>query len=248
MTYHTIGSAKIDGAARLRKAGIAAPVLDAALLLAAALDVSKTALYTRTEHHLTQEEERQYELFLRRREGGECVAYITGYKEFRFLKLRVTADTLVPRADTETLVEAVLNYIDATTPQPLRVLDLCTGTGAVALALKQERPLLSVYASDISAAALQAAKENAAAHSLDVSCIQSDMFQNIHGVFDIVTANPPYIPSTAIGSLAPEVQREPALALDGGPDGLECIRTIVTHAGAHIISGGALLWNLPPSK
>ncbi|MDR2490116.1 MAG: HemK family protein methyltransferase, partial [Spirochaetaceae bacterium] len=169
MAHNTIGSAKIAGTARLQKAGIETPALDASLLLAAALNTSKTDIYTHPEKHITEAQMRRYELFLQRREGGECAAYVIGYKEFRRLKLHVTADTLVPRADTETLVEAVLDYIDGKTPQPkhLRLLDLCTGSGAVALALKQERPFLNVYASDISEAALQVAKQNAAEHSLE---------------------------------------------------------------------------------
>ncbi|MDR2490830.1 MAG: peptide chain release factor N(5)-glutamine methyltransferase, partial [Spirochaetaceae bacterium] len=202
------------------------------------------------EKHIPEAQMRRYELFLQRREGGECAAYVIGYKEFRRLKLHVTADTLVPRADTETLVEAVLDYVDGKTPPPrsLHVLDLCTGSGAVALALKQERPFLNVYASDISEAALHAAKQNAAEHSLDVHFIQSDLFQNIGGVFDILTANPPYIPSAAIGGLAPEVRREPALALDGGPDGLVLIRAIVQQAGAYLSPGGALFMETAPEQ
>jgi release factor glutamine methyltransferase len=239
-----------DGAASL-------DALDAALLLGHALTattggagVNRATLLAHSSDTVPPEALAAYEGYLKRRAAGECVAYIVGHREFRRLDLLVTRDTLVPRPETETLVEAALECLDDAGAEAT-VLDLCTGTGAVALALKMERPALDVCASDISEAALAVARRNGTAicgttggttngaTGLPVNFVQSDLFSRISGRFDLITANPPYVPSGLIDGLAPEVRLEPRLALDGGPDGLALLRAIISGAPSHLHGGGS---------
>lgn len=245
-----------------REAFIDTPSLDASLLLAELLNISREELILQGSQQLAESKRKKYFELLERRSSGECIAYILGRREFRGLTFAVNPNVLVPRPDTETLVEAALEYID---PRQERktlgakqdvfegkvfpLLDLCTGSGAVAISLKNERPFLEVTASDISAPALETAALNAE-RLLDkclpgvsnaVRFINSDLFKNIPGKFGIIVCNPPYIPSGELSSLAPELQKEPKLALDGGPDGLTLIRKIIFQAPEHLLPGGVLL-------
>ncbi|MDR2521205.1 MAG: peptide chain release factor N(5)-glutamine methyltransferase [Spirochaetaceae bacterium] len=245
----TAGEAAASGAAFLSGvSGTAA--LDAQVLLAWLLGTTRAALHAHPEQALDPALEERYQAVLHSRRAGVCVAYLTGYKEFRRLSLRVTPDVLVPRPDTETLVEAALEYVEAARGGggALSVLDVCTGSGAVALALKDEAPDLHVHASDVSAAALAIARENARALALEVRFIHSDLFQHIDARYHIITANPPYVPAAQLPTLAPEVRREPRLALDGGADGLDVARSLIAGAPAHLEVGGALLLELSPPQ
>ena len=233
------------------------PDLDATLLLSEILHQTREELYIRGNESVTGPDREKYFNLVERRRNGECVAYILGRKEFRGLEFTVNPHVLVPRPDTETLVETALEYIDmrqgteASGPgdKSLSLLDLCTGSGAVAISLKNERPFLSVAASDISAEALEAAALNAAKLLNDpVRFIRSDLFDKIPARFDIIVSNPPYIPRGVIETLTPELQREPRLALDGGGDGLELIRQIITHAPDHLSAKGILLLEAAPEQ
>ena len=234
------------------------PALDASLLLSGILGFSRTDLVVHGDDAVTGNEKEKYFRLLERRKAGECVAYILGRREFRGLDFIVNHTVLVPRPDTETLVEAALDYIGGFSPavvnrreQPFTVLDLCTGSGAVAVSLKKECPSLSVTASDISAPALETARLNAA-RLLDgndaVEFVQSDLFENITGRFHMIISNPPYVPSGDIDSLAPEVRREPRLALDGGADGLDLVREIVSRSPERLLPGGPLLIEADPRQ
>jgi release factor glutamine methyltransferase len=268
----TVREAVVGGAARLRAAGMETPALDASLFLADILGFSKTGLILAGSQPLSEGVCRRFEQFLERRVAGECTAYILGRTEFRGLDFVVTADVLVPRPDTETLVEAALTRIDelarARTPaDPVTLLDLCTGSGAVAVALKYERPVLRVCASDVSGKALAVARENArllpgrrppAGTESPVFFIESDLFDGIGKAvipdfpapprFDLIVSNPPYVPSAVIATLSPEVRREPLLALDGGKDGLDLIRRIVDGAPPFLGPGGTLLMEADPAQ
>ena len=238
---------------RLRDAGIETPALDAGVLLAAVLHTERAGLIIASERVVSDEAQDTYTRALERRLGGECVAYIIGRKEFWGLDFTITPDVLVPRPDTETLVEAALSHRAAhrMSDADEEILDLCTGSGAVAIALKHERPAAHVVASDISRAALVVARQNAARLLGDAEAIhfiESDMFNKIDGRFDLITANPPYVPSALIASLAPEVRGEPLLALDGGSDGLDLIRRIVSGAKLHFKHGGVLLMEADPDE
>ncbi|MCL2381102.1 MAG: peptide chain release factor N(5)-glutamine methyltransferase [Treponema sp.] len=220
------------------------PALDAALLLGEVLGMGRAGLILHEHDPVTDAERERYMGLVSRRRGGECTAYILGRREFRGLDFTVNPSVLVPRPDTETLVEAALEYIDGRGGAgPLALLDLCTGSGALAISLKSERPFLQVTASDICAGALETGRGNAQGilGPDSIRFIQSDLFQNIHGAFDIIVSNPPYIPSGELSALPPEVRREPHLALDGGGDGLELVRKIIARSPRHLSPGGILL-------
>jgi release factor glutamine methyltransferase len=243
------------------------PALDASLLLAETLQVRREDLIARPNDEVNGLDCEKYQAFLEKRRSGESIAYILGRKEFRGLEFAVNPKVLVPRPDTETLFEATLEYIDkfchgktcrnstaGNDDRVLSVLDLCTGSGALAVSLKKERPFLSVTASDISAEALETAALNAGrlltgeAAESEICFVHSDVFENLRGRFDIIVSNPPYIPSGEIPNLSPEVQLEPRLALDGGEDGLALIRLIVAQAPDHLLPGGVLLLEADPGQ
>ena len=172
------------------------------------------------------------------------MAYITGEKEFWGLPFRVGPDVLVPRPDTETLVEAALAHLPK--GHPARVLDVGTGSGAIAVAIAKSRPQATVWATDISEPALQIAAANAERNGVKVVFGHGSLLDPVAGEapFDLITANLPYIPSADIKGLAVEVKREPLLALDGGPSGLEIIRQLAAQAPRHLAAGGWLLLEL----
>jgi release factor glutamine methyltransferase len=265
-----------EGTARLKRAAVGAPSLDASLLLAKALDIDRAGLFLIDRDTLPDEAGRRFEEFLERRLGGECAAYILGRKEFWGLDFLVNPSVLVPRPDTETLVEAALEAIrrlsagtgigtPAEMPAEMpRLLDLCTGSGAVAIALKHEIPGLEVWASDKSGEALETAKTNAARllpaarngetkaenppERDGIRFVESDLFANIPGRFHLIVSNPPYVPSGEIEALSPEVRREPRQALDGGRDGMDLIRPLIGGAPEHLYPGGGLLIEADPRQ
>ena len=209
----------------LGAAGVDTPRLDAEVLLAHALGIERLALLLDTEAPVRGAAVRTFQDAVRRRSvGREPVAYITGVKGFRHLDLRVDPRVLIPRPETETLVEAALGLA-----QSARVVDVGTGSGAVALALKDERPDLAVTATDASEDALAVARDNAARLGLDVRFVHGDLLEGV-GELDAVVSNPPYVEVGA--ELAPEIARhEPAQALYAGLDGLEVVRRLVAQAG-----------------
>jgi release factor glutamine methyltransferase len=205
----------------LRAANVDTPELDAELLLAHALGIDRTALYLDKDREVTGPAIRTYQDLVRRRAvDHEPVAYLLGRKGFRHLDLDVDRRVLVPRPETELLVEVGL-----TLSQGASVVDVGTGSGAVALALKYERPDLRVTATDVSPSAVDAARENAVRLDLDVEVVHADLFE---GSFDAVLSNPPYIATGDV--LPPDVARhEPASALYAGEDGLDVIRRLVAR-------------------
>jgi len=241
-------------AAPCTTACIDTPALDAALLLAETLRLRREDLIVRANDEIAGPDCAKYQALLSRRRSGECIAYILGRKEFCRLEFAVKAKVLVPRPDTETLFEAALEYIDVSAvnnSHALSVLDLCTGSGALAISLKKERPLISVTASDISVEALETAALNAGRllnGESSVNLVHSDLFENLSDRFDVIVSNPPYIPSGEIPNLAPEVQQEPGLALDGGEDGLALIRRIIAEAPDHLLPEGVLLLEAGPAQ
>jgi release factor glutamine methyltransferase len=248
----TLREALNDGGRFLREAGMESYALDAALLLAKILHTDRTRLLINAENRLDKRDYEDYLGLLSRRANHACVAYITNSKAFRFLELYVDENVLVPRPDTETLVEAVITRIDELKgmKDEINVLDMCTGSGAAALSLKYERPFINMFASDISAVALSIAKKNATKYQLqnDVCFIQSDVFENIPRSFDIILANAPYIPRGLLKTLPAEVLNEPAIALDGGENGLEIIRRIIAGAGAHLLRDGGVFLEAAPEQ
>lgn len=209
-------------AARLAAAGCETPRLDAEVLLAAALGVDRSALLTREDLEVPG----FYEEWVARRAAREPVAYITGRRWFRRLEIAVDPRVLIPRPETEHVVEAALAL-----PAGARVVDVGTGSGAIALALKDERPDLRVVGTDVSGEALEVARANGERLGLDVEWVLADWLGAVPGVIDAVVSNPPYV---ADGDpLPPDVAGfEPALALFAGPDGLGAYRRLVPEVAA----------------
>lgn len=214
----------------------AAPRREAEWLLAAVLDRSLTWLLTWPETVLTLAQQQQADAWLQRRCAGEPLAYLTGRREFWSLSLRVTPATLVPRPDTERLVEVALTCLPATG----RVLDLGTGSGAIALALASECPQARVTAVDRSAEALAVARGNGEALGLPVRWLESDWFAAVTGeTFELIVSNPPYIDGADMHLAA--LRHEPLAALVAGEAGLADLHHLVMTAPAHLVAGGWLL-------
>lgn len=231
--------------------GIETPRLDAECLLAFALGVDRMQLYLDFEKPVTPAERDVFRELVRLR-GSERrpVAQLVGRKEFWSLPLRVTPAVLVPRPETEVLVEAALGLLpDA--EAPARVLDVGTGSGAVALAIAQERPRAALVATDISAAALEIARRNAdELHMADrIRFAQGSLFEPVGDErFDLIVSNPPYLAEGERGALAPELAHEPAEALFGGADGLAVLRELARGAGARLAPGGGAAFEVSPEQ
>ena len=212
----------LDGArTAIAAGGSPSARLDAEILLADVLGVSRERLAREPQLPVAGEAVRRFQSHVRRRAiEREPVAYIVGRRGFRRLDLLVDRRVLVPRPETELLVEVGLELAPGA-----RVLDCCTGSGAVALALKDERPDLQLSGSDISEDALGVARANGQRLGLEVDWIRSDLLESVDRGFDAILANPPYVPRATIATLEPEIVRhEPRLALDGGEDGLDLVR------------------------
>ncbi|MGQ9780477.1 MAG: peptide chain release factor N(5)-glutamine methyltransferase [Bacillota bacterium] len=236
-------------ASYLARAGHEAGRLEAELLLGKVLGLDRTRLYIDYDRPLDEDEVARFrQLLLARARDKIPVAYLTGEKSFYGLSLAVPRGVFIPRPETEELVEAVAARIrkkEAFFGSPFALLDLCTGSGAVAVALARMFPAAFVLAVDISPAALQAARTNAARHGVGerVTVIEGDLFAAVEDgrLFAAVVANPPYIPGHALAGLPREVKEyEPREALDGGPDGLSVIRRIVHEAPCYLFPGGIL--------
>jgi release factor glutamine methyltransferase len=235
---------------------VASPRLSAELMLAEVLACSRVDLYLRFEQPLSPEELAAFKALLLRRRSGEPLAYILGRREFYGLSLAVTPATLIPRPETEHLVEEGLRLLSQrpSDAPPPRVLDLCTGSGAVALALAQERPDASVTATDLAREALAVAQANAQALGLAsrVTFLAGSLWEPLAaagGFFDLITANPPYVTEDEWAGLSPEVKDfEPRSALVAGPQGLELAGQIIVGARAHLRPLGWLLLELGASQ
>ncbi|MBC7226309.1 MAG: peptide chain release factor N(5)-glutamine methyltransferase [Thermoflexales bacterium] len=233
----TAGSALREGAARL------APVtetarLEAEVLLAHATGLTRTALLAHPERPLTAEERARYQDLLARRRAGVPLPYLTGRAEFFGLEFVLTPEVLIPRPETETLVERALAW------DPRTVVDVGTGSGCVAVALAVQLPRACIYATDLSRAALRVAAMNARRHGVAdrIHFLQADLASPIRGPVDLVVSNPPYVAEEEWASLPESVrEHEPRLALDGGPGGLRVIRRLLADAARLLRSGGALL-------
>jgi release factor glutamine methyltransferase len=223
--------------------GFDCPGLDAELLLSHALGVDRIRLIVDSNTVLEAEQLQGIRELIQRRRTGEPIAYILGRREFYGLEFRVDPRVLIPRPDTETLVGVALKRTETHSLYG-KALDLCTGSGCVAIAISKARTTWQLLATDASQDALAVARNNAerlgALHNLTLR--HSDLFDQIEATaLDLITCNPPYIPAAEIAGLAPDIRNfEPRLALDGGDDGLQIIRRIVTHAKPFLSPGGVL--------
>jgi release factor glutamine methyltransferase len=230
-------------------AGIESGMTDARALIGAALRLSRAQLLAQSDRLLEPREIAAIDALAARRMKREPVSRILGRKEFWSLMLDVTPDVLVPRPDTETLIEAALDYVvrGGLRLEPLRILDIGTGTGALMLALLQELPNARGVATDVSVAALHVARGNAERLKLASRCsfVACNLADGVQGRFDLIVSNPPYIARGAIASLDPEVRDfDPRLALDGGADGLDAYRAIAASVAPLLAPGGRLIMEL----
>jgi release factor glutamine methyltransferase len=212
--------------------------LETRILLSHALDLSRVQLITRSEQILTADDAARLSALFQRRIEGEPIAYIVGEREFYGLSFHVTPSVLIPRPETELLVELALEHL----PKNGRVLDMGTGSGAIAVAIAHARPDASVTALDVSAAALHIADNNARRHGTHLTLLQSDWYGALSEErFDIIVANPPYIVAGDSHLSLGDLRFEPLDALTDHGDGLAALRTIVAGAARHLASGGWLL-------
>ena len=239
----TVGTAVDTGEKLLRDAGIATPRVDAEWLVGAAAGLSRSELHANDDRTLTDDEARSYERSLDRRRAREPLAYILGEWGFRRLTLKVDARVLVPRPETEVVVERCLELIrDLAEPG---VLDVGTGSGAIALAIADEHPGARVTAIDVSPDALALAGENASTSGLTVTFVQHDVMEGLEGTYDLVVSNPPYVTAEEIETLEPEVRDwEPRIATVGA----EHTATIAEEAARVLVPGGHLVLEVADSS
>ena len=226
----------------LQAHGVADARLDAEVLLAHVLKVERTELYREPERRLSPAARARYQMLAERRARERWpVAYLTGTREFWSLPFAVNPQVLIPRPETETLVAAVLRLAERRMPRT--VLEIGVGSGAITGALAHELPRTRFVAVDCSRAALRAARQNLERLGVEarVGLLLGDLAGGLRGSFDLVVSNPPYVPSAQLRWLAPELRREPALGLDGGRDGLACLRRIVAQAPPLLRRPGWLL-------
>ena len=215
------------------------PRLDVEVLLGHILEKDRTFLYTWPEHQLSDSQQQAFDAFFQRRLQGEPVAHITGQREFWSLPFKVTPATLIPRPETELLVELALKL---PLSEQSSVLDLGTGTGAIALAIACERSDWHITATDAVEAAVQLAEENRQQFGFDhVQILQSDWFSNVEGLFDLIVSNPPYICEGDSHLVEGDVRFEPASALVADEQGLADLQAIIIGARLHLKPGGWLL-------
>ena len=237
----TIESLIYKGTLALQQGRIDQPRLEAELLLAFVLGCERVSLYTHPLNEVDRCGIERYMSLIDRRLHGEPYAYLTGSKEFMGLNFYVDADVLIPRPDTECVVEAALKALPR---EAKNVLDVCTGSGAIGIAIGLLRRGLFVTMTDISEAALTVAKKNAKRHGINVRLIQSDLFEAVpvSERFDLIISNPPYIPRSDIQTLEREVKDyEPMLALDGGSDGFYYYRRMIPEAFGRLSPKGLLV-------
>jgi release factor glutamine methyltransferase len=232
-----------------RLASIEEPEVDARALLGHALQLDRAQLISHSDRILDAYEAATISAFAARRRKREPVSRIIGHREFWNVMLQLSPDVLDPRPDTETVVEAALDFVvrGGLRMQRLRILDIGTGSGALLLALLSELPNALGTGTDISAAALAVARDNAERHGLASRCssVACDIAAGLPGPFDLIVSNPPYVAHGDIATLAPEVRDyDPAIALDGGSDGLDGYRAIAADAGRLLAPGGLLIVEL----
>ncbi len=237
----TLKEAWQSGIHQLEEAGITEAQLDAWYLLEHAAKITKEYYYLHMDQELNQEQQLAYEETMKRRAGHVPLQYLTGETEFMGLPFKVNPSVLIPRQDTELLVEEALRILQAGN----QVLDMCTGSGCILISLLKLCPGIMGVGVDISRQALNTAMENARMNQVQAQWERSNLFAHIDDRYDVIVSNPPYIPSDVIPQLMPEVREyEPIQALDGTEDGLEFYRRIIAEAPNHLTEQGWLLFEI----
>ena len=228
----------------LKQNKIEEPMLKARALLAFVLNVSKEYVMINGEKEVDSMLEKKYNTLLKKLANNEPLQYITNFQEFMGLQFYINENVLIPRPDTETLAEAVLKHVgaDPVSAHCRTILDLCTGSGAIAVSLAKRIPNAKVTATDVSPKTLKVAEKNAKINGVvdKIKFIESDMFNKVSGKYDIIVSNPPYIDKEHMKSLSKEVKKEPLIALDGGEDGLKFYRIITEEGKKYLNDNGWL--------
>lgn len=228
------------GEERLSKAGIEDAKLDAWYLLEYSLPTDRVSFLMKGNAPVTEKKKEEYEVLIEKRASHIPVQHLTGVQDFMGFTFKVNEHVLIPRQDTEVLVEEVLKV-----SKGKKVLDMCTGSGCIVISLAKLGQLESATAVDISTEALKVARENAASLEAEISFVESDLFEKVEGLYDIIVSNPPYIESEEVDKLAPEVKdHEPRLALDGTEDGLYFYRKIIEEADKYLTENGAIFFEI----
>jgi release factor glutamine methyltransferase len=238
-----VGRALVAATQRLEEAGSDTASLDAQVILAHTLDKERGWLFAHYDQALTEAEAETFADMVARRAASEPVAYLVGHREFYGLDLTVDKRVLIPRPETELLVDAVLDHIDSRSNQSVRMVDVGTGSGAVAVAVAANCPSVQIYAVDLSPAALEVAKENVRRHDSrnQITLLQGDLLEPLPEPVDIIAANLPYVTSGDFPNLMADVRDyEPRLALEAGPEGLDLIARLLDQAPAHLYPGGVI--------
>ncbi len=238
MTYQ---EAVKNGEKVLNLANVSDAKVDAWMLFEMACKVDRNFYYLHMDEDITAEQQKEYEIALKKRAEHIPLQYITGEQEFMGLKFKVNSNVLIPRQDTEVLVEEALKRI-----QPgMRVLDMCTGSGCIAVSIAKNVPHIEMHAVDISKQALNVAKDNAKLNEVSVEFERSDLFDYVTGKYDVIVSNPPYIPTSEIPKLMPEVGSfEPVEALDGKEDGLYFYRKIIAECKDYLNPDGMIFFEI----
>lgn len=226
--------------------------IDAKVLLKFILKKDNTYIIANANKEMSRDEENELQESIQKIKDGFPLQYITHNQEFMGINFEVNQNVLIPQPDTEILVENTIRLVleneslenQENSKKTMQILDLCTGSGAIAVSLKKYLPDVKIFASDISEKALEVAKKNAKNNNVEIEFIKSDMFENIHEKFDIIVSNPPYIKSEEIEKLSKEVQNEPKLALDGDKDGLKFYKIISREIKNYLKENGTLLMEI----
>lgn len=232
---------------RLSAAGCDTPRLDAEVLLAHCLGRDRTWLYLHVSDSLEEHQLKQFEALLRRREQRKPVAYLLGHKEFFGLEFQINPHVLIPRPETELLVEtaiqwSIINDQLSIVNEKFTIVDVGTGSGCIVVALAKHLPAASMIAIDTSPEALSLARLNAERHGAQINFLSGDLLESVVEPVNLIVSNPPYVSRAELAAAMPEVNvYEPRLALDGGEDGLEVVRRLLAQAGGKLKPGGALL-------
>jgi release factor glutamine methyltransferase len=225
----------------LTEAGIEDAAANAWYLMAVSCRIDRNFYYMHQEEAVPDEEMQAFEILLSKREERIPLEYIVGEQEFMGLSFKVNSNVLIPRQDTEVLVEKAIGLLSP----DMDVLDMCTGSGCIVISLMKHVEGLHAMAVDVSKAAILTAKENAVRHQVDIDWIVSDMFDAVKGSFDLIVSNPPYIPTAQIAQLMPEVRDfEPIGALDGSEDGLKFYRILAEQCPHYLKKGGRVLFEI----
>ncbi len=238
----TIGEAITDAKGWLESHDVGSARLDAELLLSHVLKHDRAWLLAHSDDELTPEERQMYAIIVQRRTKRVPLVHLTGKREFYGLEFTITPDVLTPRVETEKMVEWAIKYA----PKKSKLIDIGTGSGALAIAIGKHRPDLTITATEVSAQALKVARQNATDYGVKLKFVESNLWADVEGIFETIVTNLPYLRDDACDELMEEVRYEPGVALFGGSDGLDLYRKFFATIGDHLAPGGIVFTECDP--